>query len=274
MIAMPFTGSRGLGELIREGVERLGAVPVPAGGLNSFGELLGILDAERPETFIGPPVLLLSLLRMRPACSIKRGLVSGDSCPPGVIRSIEDILGTRLYPHYGSREMGLGGAVTCPAFLGMHLRENDIIGEIVDEKGKRVPEGEWGELVITLTQAAAMPLIRYRTGDRTRFLPGMCSCGCCLVRLDRVSRMGEEKEMEELDDVIFRIPWIVDYRISRKGEELKIEGLTTAENREGEIKRLLPGEWKGKRLSSIWKQAGPEDRPCYRGKRRVEYREK
>ena len=80
--------------------------------------------------------------------------------------------------------------------------------------------------------------------------------------------------MEELDDVIFRIPWIVDYRISRKGEELKIEGLTTAENREGEIKRLLPGEWKGKRLSSIWKQAGPEDRPCYRGKRRVEYREK
>lgn len=274
MIAMPFTGSRGLGELIREGVERLGAVPVPAGSLNSFGELLGILDAERPEIFIGPPVLLLSLLRMRPACSIKRGLVSGDSCPPGVIRSIEDILGTRLYPHYGSREMGLGGAVTCPAFQGMHLRENDIIGEIVDEKGKRVPEGEWGELVITLTQAAAMPLIRYRTGDRTRFLPGMCSCGCCLVRLDRVSRMGEEKEMEELDDVIFRIPWIVDYRISRKGEELKIEGLTTAENREGEIKRLLPGEWKGKRLSSIWKQAGPEDRPCYRGKRRVEYREK
>ena len=274
MIAMPFTGSRGLGELIREGVERLGAVPVPAGSLNSFGELLGILDAERPETFIGPPVLLLSLLRMRPACSIKRGLVSGDACPPGVIRSIEDILGTRLYPHYGSREMGLGGAVTCPAFQGMHLRENDIIGEIVDEKGKRVPEGEWGELVITLTQAAAMPLIRYRTGDRTRFLPGMCSCGCCLVRLDRVSRMGEEKEMEELDDVIFRIPWIVDYRISRKGEELKIEGLTTAENREGEIKRLLPGEWKGKRLSSIWKQAGPEDSPCYRGKRRVEYREK
>ena len=60
MIAMPFTGSRGLGELIREGVERLGAVPVPAGSLNSFGELLGILDAERPEIFIGPRCCLCS----------------------------------------------------------------------------------------------------------------------------------------------------------------------------------------------------------------------
>ena len=273
MIAMPFTGNRGLGELIREGVEKLRAVPVPAGNLNTFKELLEILDNEKPDTFIGPPVLLLSLLRLRPAGSIKRGLVSGDACPPGVTKAIEDILGTRLYPHYGSREMGLGGAVTCPAFQGMHLRENDIIGEIVDEKGKRVPKGEWGELVITLTEARAMPLIRYRTGDRTRFLPGTCPCGCCLRRLDRISRMGAEKEMEELDDMIFQIPWIVDYRISRKGEELEIEGLTTAEDREGEIKRLLPGEWKGKRLGSIWKQAGSEDGPCYRGKRRVEDRE-
>ena len=193
LIAMPFTGDRGLGELIQEAVEGLGAVPVPAGNMRSFGEMLELLDKEKPETFIGPPVLLLSLLRMRPKSSIKRGLVSGDACPPGIMKAIEERLGTRLYPHYGSREMGLGGAVTCPAFQGMHLRENDIIGEIVDEKGKAVPEGEWGELTVTLIEAGAMPLIRYRTGDISCFLPGICPCGCCLRRLDSVSRIGEEK---------------------------------------------------------------------------------
>ena len=270
LIAMPFTGDRGLGELIQEAVEGLGAVPVPAGNMRSFGEMLELLDEEKPETFIGPPVLLLSLLRMRPKSSIKRGLVSGDACPPGIMKAIEERLGTRLYPHYGSREMGLGGAVTCPAFQGMHLRENDIIGEIVDEKGKAVPEGEWGELAVTLIEAGAMPLIRYRTGDISRFLPGICTCGCCLRRLDSVSRIGEGREMEELDDYIFQIPWIVDYRISRKGEILEIEGLTTEKGIEEKAGGLLPGEWKGRKLNCTWKSAEPEDKPCYRGKRRIE----
>ena len=270
LIAMPFTGDRGLGELIQEAVEGLGAVPVPAGNMRSFGEMLELLDKEKPETFIGPPVLLLSLLRMRPKSSIKRGLVSGDACPPGIMKAIEELLGTRLYPHYGSREMGLGGAVTCPAFQGMHLRENDIIGEIVDEKGKAVPEGEWGELTVTLIEAGAMPLIRYRTGDISRFLPGICPCGCCLRRLDSVSRIREGREMEELDDYIFQIPWIVDYRISRKGEILEIEGLTTEKGIEEKAGGLLPGEWKGRKLNCTWKSAEPEDEPCYRGKRRIE----
>ncbi len=270
LIAMPFTGDSGLGELIQEAVEGLGAVPVPAGNMRSFGEMLELLDEEKPETFIGPPVLLLSLLRMRPKSSIKRGLVSGDACPPGIMKAIEERLGTRLYPHYGSRAMGLGGAVTCPAFQGMHLRENDIIGEIVDEKGKAVPEGEWGELTVTLIEAGAMPLIRYRTGDISRFLPGICPCGCCLRRLDSVSRIGEGREMEELDDYIFQIPWIVDYRISRKGEILEIEGLTTEKGIEEKAGGLLPGEWKGRKLNCTWKSAEPEDEPCYRGKRRIE----
>ena len=274
MIAMPYTGDRGLGELIQEAVEGLGAVPVPAGNRKTFGEMLELLDKEKPDTFIGPPVLLLSLLRMKPENSIKRGLVSGDACPPGVIKSIEELLGARLYPHYGSREMGLGGAVTCPAFQGMHLRENDMIGEIVDEKGRPVPEGEWGELTVTLTEARAMPLIRYRTGDRSRFLPGTCPCGCCLRRLDRVSRIGEGREMEELDDYIFRLPWVVDYRVVREGENLKIQGLTTEKGMEEKVGGLLPKEWKGRKLGSAWRAAGLEDGPCYRGKRRIEKKEK
>ena len=50
-------------------------------------------------------------LRMCGKGSIKRALVSGDACPQTVMKAIEEILETRLWPHYGSREMGLGGAI-------------------------------------------------------------------------------------------------------------------------------------------------------------------
>ncbi len=70
----------------------------------------------------------------------------------------------------------MGGAVTCPAFEGMHLRENHILPEIIDENGKVLPDGEYGELVLTTIGADAMSLIRYRTGDYTRILP-KCPCG-------------------------------------------------------------------------------------------------
>ena len=88
---------------------------------------------------------LLGLCRMYGAdFPIQRALVSGDACPKGVMDALEASLGSRLYPHYGSRECGLGGAVTCQAFAGMHLRENHILAEIVDENGNVLPEGAWG----------------------------------------------------------------------------------------------------------------------------------
>lgn len=270
MICMPFTGRRGLGELIGEAVERLDAVPLPAGGRKSFGELAEIMDREKPDTYVGPPALLLSLLRLNPGNSVRRALVSGDACPEGILKPAETLLGSRLFPHYGSREMGLGGAVTCPAFQGMHLRENDILAEIVDEYGNVLPEGEWGELVITLTEARAMPLIRYRTGDRARFLPESCPCGCCLRRLDRVSRLGGEREMEELDDFLFRIPQMVDYRAVRTREGLRLKGLVLSPEDAKTVQEALPPEWKGSRLVSAWRQAAPDDVPCCGGKRRIE----
>ena len=123
MVCMPFSGNRGLGELIAEAVGWLKGIPLAAGTGRSYGELLDMLDFERPRVFVGMPVPLLSLLRLRPENSLERALVSADICPDTVKKEIEARLGTRLYPHYGSREIGLGGAVTCPAFEGMHLRK-------------------------------------------------------------------------------------------------------------------------------------------------------
>ena len=144
-----------------------------------------------------------------------------DACPPGVMAELEKLLGNRLYPHYGSRECGLGGAVTCPAFDGMHLRENHIIPEIIDADGNVLPDGEYGELVLTTIGLEAMPLIRYRTGDHTRILPP-CPCGGVTKRIDRVSRKEGPISIEDLDSVLFRIPELIDYRVTY-GNTLQID---------------------------------------------------
>lgn len=216
-IAFPFTGPFGLGDLIAKAVERLGGIPVQAGFGQTFGAMLDRIKDTQPETYIGFPVTLLSLARMYgDDFPVRRALVSGDACPAGVMAELEKVLGNKLYPHYGSRECGLGGAVTCPAFEGMHLRENHIIPEIIDEHGNVLPEGEYGELVITTIGADAMPLIRYRTGDYTRILPP-CKCGGVTRRIDRVSRWENACSMEELDSVLFAIPGLVDYRVEFSG---------------------------------------------------------
>ena len=214
------------------------------------------------------PVPLLSLLRLRPENSLVRALVSADACPDTVRKEIEARLGTRLYPHYGSREIGLGGAVTCPAFEGMHLRENDLIAEIVDEEGRVLPRGEWGELVLTSIEADAMPLIRYRTGDITRILPEPCPCGSAVIRLDRVRRRSRCTAMEKLDDRMFQYEEVVDYRMRMEGDTLYAEGYLRKDRAD------FPEELEGYPIRYRWKTVAMEDMPCYAGKRKITGMEK
>lgn len=268
MVCMPFSGNRGLGELIAEAVGRLKGIPLAAGTGRNYGELLDILDVERPQVFVGMPVPLLSLLRLRPENSLERALVSADICPDTVKKEIEARLGTRLYPHYGSREIGLGGAVTCPAFEGMHLRENDLIAEIVDEEGRVLPRGEWGELVLTSIEADAMPLIRYRTGDITRILPEPCPCGSAVIRLDRVRRRSRCPAMEKLDDRMFQYEEVVDYRMRMEGDTLYAEGYLRKDRAD------FPEELEGYPIRYRWKTVAMEDMPCYAGKRKITGMEK
>lgn len=267
-IAFPFTGPFGLGDLIAQAVERLGAVPIKAGFGQTWGEMIALAQETRPETYIGFPVTLLSLIRMYGEdFPIKRALVSGDACPDGVMQQLEKALGSKLYPHYGSRECGLGGAVTCPAFEGMHLRENHIIPEIIDQQGNVLPDGEYGELVITTIGAHAMPLVRYRTGDFTRILPP-CPCGGVTKRLDKVSRREGAVSIEELDSVLFPIPGLVDYRASFDGI-LSIEARTLAPGLEAALRqaagRCCPHAPVVVKISPC----GLSDRPMYHGKRHM-----
>ena len=258
MICFPFSGPQGLGELIAEAIERLGARPLRLGVGLSYGEFAAVLEKERPDTFVGMPVQLLSLLRVCGRGSLRRALVSGDACPEAVVRGCETILQSRLFPHYGSREMALGGAICCSAHEGMHLRENHVIAEIVDGRGRPLPPGETGELVITTVGMEAMPLIRYRTGDRTRVIPGRCPCGSEVLRLDTVGRK-ETSELAALDESLFSLPFVVDYRAERRDGRLHLQILTCGEG----ALPALDAEMEVR-------PAGPDDRSLYAGKRKVE----
>ena len=108
MVAMPFSGPSGLGELIAEAIRRIGAHPLLTGNNKTYGELKTILEEERPDTYVGMPTALLSMLRMCGKGSIKRALISGDACPETVMKAIEKILGTPLWPIMVPERWGLG----------------------------------------------------------------------------------------------------------------------------------------------------------------------
>ena len=245
LICMPFSGPQGLGELISEAVRRLGARPVKGGTDYSYGEMAELIKKEQPNCIIAMPVPLLSMLRVNGRGSLRRALVSADACPPSVAAACGEILGSKLFPHYGSREMGMAGAICCSAHCGMHLRENCVLAEIIGHNGDPLPDGETGELIVTTFGMEAMPLLRYRTGDLARKLPGACPCGSEVTRIEVFSRLQNVDGMSALDEEMFRDPELVDFKAIREtGGELRIEKLT---------------------LSDVT----PQDRPFYTGKRRI-----
>lgn len=269
LIAFPFSGSFGLGDLIEQAVLRLDAIPIRAGICRTYQELCERILQTSPDCYIGFPVPLLSAARFwqsgqfsaglqtaptasisDPQCPntpvpsrefpIKRALISGDSCPAGVINALEQLLGTRLFPHYGSRETGLSGAITCPAHSGMHLKENHVIAEILDENLNPTTDGTWGELVITTIGLEAMPLIRYRTGDRARILPAPCPCGSIVKRLDMVSRFAQIPcSMETLDNLIFSVAEVIDYQARWKDSVLLLTLYSSSGSCREQVSQLL-----------------------------------
>ena len=103
-------------------------------------------------------------------------------------RRIEKMLGVKAYNSFGMTEMnGPGVAFECKYQDGMHLWEDNYIVEIVDpDTLEPVPDGEMGEMVLTTLDRTMMPILRYRTRDLTRIIPGECKCGRTHRRIDRI----------------------------------------------------------------------------------------
>jgi phenylacetate-coenzyme A ligase PaaK-like adenylate-forming protein len=147
-------------------------------------------------------------------------LLTTDHVPQAIKRVIEERFACQVYNHYGMTEMGLGGGVDCEARRGYHLREADLLFEIIDPKtGGVLPDGECGEVVFTTLTRRGMPLIRYRTGDVSRFIPGPCSCGTRLKTLEPVTQRWSGRlpigprylTMADLDEALFAIDGVLNF---------------------------------------------------------------
>ena len=138
------------------------------------------------------------------------------------------------------------------------------ITEIIDENGNVLPDGKWGELVITTIGMEAQPLIRYRTGDWSRIIPGRCLCGSEIKRLDFVKRMDPLGSIREMDELLFEIPELVDYCVKIVDGKKEITALFTSDNGEERIRSVL--EEKDIRSWNC-KKAKWEDGALYPGKR-------
>jgi phenylacetate-coenzyme A ligase PaaK-like adenylate-forming protein len=144
-------------------------------------------------------------------------------------------------------EMGLGGGVECQARRGCHLREADLYFEIVNPTtGEPVADGETGEVVFTTLTRRGMPLIRYRTGDLSRFIPGDCPCGTTLKTLERVrSRVsgciavgqGQYVTIADLDEALFSIAGLLDFSatVTHAGKDCLSLEVRIDEGMEGDI---------------------------------------
>lgn len=145
-------------------------------------------------------------------------------------KRIEDNLGVKAYNSYGISEMmGPGVAFECQEQNGLHIWEDYFIVEIIDPVTlEPLPDGELGELVLTTINREAMPLLRYRTRDLTRILPGDCPCGRHHKRLARLQ--GRSDDMMILKGVnIFPIQI---EKILLKFKELSTDYLITLETKE------------------------------------------
>lgn len=127
--------------------------------------------------------------------NLKAGIFGAEPWTEEMRRDIEKSLGLKAYDIYGLTEvLGPGVSYECAEQKGMHVNEDHFIVETIDpETGKRLPEGEKGELVFTAISKRAFPLMRFRTKDIGVLTREKCACGRTFVRMTKP--MGRTDDM-------------------------------------------------------------------------------
>ena len=192
-----FTGGLGF----QYGAEKLGMLTVPAAAGNTLRQLKFIKDFGTTALHAIPSyaarlfeVMQEQGVDPRRDTKLKTLVIGAEPHSEETRRRIEEMLGVKAYNSFGMSEMcGPGVAFECPEQNGLHIWEDYYIVEIVDpETLEPVPDGEVGEMVLTTINREAMPLLRYRTRDLTRILPGDCPCGRHHLRLDRMQGRSDD----------------------------------------------------------------------------------
>lgn len=214
-----FTGGLGF----QYGAERLGALTIPAGSGNSRRQIKLMQDYGTTVIHTIPSYLVrlravFDSLGLDPKqdTQLRLLLIGAEPHSEATRLRVQDMFGVKAFNSYGLSEMnGPGVAFECEAQSGLHLWEDAFLAEIVDpDTLEPVAPGEIGELVLTTLDREAMPIIRYRTRDLTRFIPGACPCGRTHRRIDRITGRSDDMFIikgvnvfpMQIEAVLMRIP--------------------------------------------------------------------
>jgi phenylacetate-CoA ligase len=203
------------------GAERLGAMAVPMGPGNTDKQLKMMEDMKSTVLCATSSYALLLAEEIekrgiKSKICLKKGIIGSERWGDKMRKRIAGELGVELYDIYGLTEVyGPGIGINCRKQQGMHMWTDYLYYEIVNSKtGKPVNPGEIGEIVITTLVKEGAPLIRYRTHDLTREIPGGCPCGSPFPRIDTI--LGRSDDMVKvkgtmifpgkIDEVLSAIP--------------------------------------------------------------------
>lgn len=153
--------------------------------------------------------------------SLRAGIHGAEPFSDNFRAELERKLDFKVLDVYGLTEtMGPGVAIECWEQNGLHLAEDHFYAEIIDpQTGENLPDGEWGELVITTLDREASPVVRYRTRDITRILPGECACGRTHRRIDRLHGRTDDMLIirgvnvfpSQIEDVMKEFPQVASW---------------------------------------------------------------
>ena len=188
------------------GAEKLGAMVIPMGPGNTEKQLQMMMDMESTVLCSTSSYALLLAEEIekrgiKDKIKLKKGVIGSERWGEKMRKRIAESLGIELYDIYGLTEIyGPGIGINCRYETGMHYWDDYLYIEIIDPvTGKPVPDGQMGEVVITTLVKEGAPLIRYRTHDLSRILPGECPCGSRFPRLDTI--MGRSDDMMKIKGV-------------------------------------------------------------------------
>ena len=240
------------------GVQKLGATSLRIGPGSPVTQLENI-DKFKPTVLVGVPSFIAKIVDYAEqnnidinATSVRKIICIGDAIRDenlelnSIGKRIKKVWDVDLHSTYASTEMATA-FTECQAGQGGHLQNNLLIVEIIDEKGKPVPNGELGEVCVTTLGVEGMPLVRFRTGDMAFIIDKPCSCGNPSIRLSPI--IGRKEQMIKLKgttiypsgiiDVINDCPDIANFYIEVLTDELGMDQVRVVIGSNGESNNCI-----------------------------------
>ena len=242
-----FTG--GLG--VHDAATRMGVTVLPIGTGNTNRQI--DLMCDLPVTAIaGTPSYLFHIadvcdekgIDIRKDTKLRKAIAGGEPWSESMRKKLQDRTGIRVHNCYGASEFYGPMFLECSEQCGAHIWADLCLMEVLDDDGNPVPDGQKGNIVVTMLKKEAFPLIRYRIGDISSITWEKCKCGRTHPRLDRISGRADDMLVvkginvfpSQIESVIGEMPFLSPfYRITLDNKNYSDHMLVEVELNESSI---------------------------------------